>query len=316
MTYATLAFLVAWAHSVAALWHGTQLSRTRRQPGTVPAPAHSRPTAAFAAVSRSPTAQDVLSLPVKEAINAVCGDVTDLAPKYLIPSTDIVKSAPTPCRYVVANPKAFLEQPHIARLYGFDIDEIGGLDTPAERLAAHLPVIYVADVHTEYGTLGLALNKRSGVTMNDLHPELRSLRRAQVYLGGCQNKGSSFTMVHKKVGFPDNRAWKGIPGNADFKLFFSPNIAMANELCLTKDAIPGDFKFFQWATVWLPNQLALEYQQKLWLTVQAPASVIFDDDSDIVPLWRRVVASLPAGLIRGSRKTSAVTSADAGDDSM
>ena len=29
----------------------------------------------------------------------------------------------------------------------------------------------------------------------------------------------------------------------------SPNTAMANELCMTKDALPTDFKFFQWATV-------------------------------------------------------------------
>lgn len=288
------AILAASVHGSAALWHGTHPS--------------------YKPLLQAATAQDLLSLPVKEAINAVCGDVSDLAPKYVIPNTGVVKAAPTPCRYVVANPKAFLEQPKIARLYGFDIDEIGGLDTSAERLAAHLPVIYVADVHTEYGTLGLMLNKRSGLTMNDLHPELRSLRRAQVYLGGCQNKGSSFTMVHNKVGFPDNRAWKGIPGNAEFKLFFSPNIAMANELCLTKDAAPGDFKFFQWATVWLPNQLALEYQQKLWLTVQAPAALIFDDDGDAVPIWRRVVASLPEGLIRGSRRMT--PSVDVGDDSM
>ena len=183
------------------------------------------------------TAENLLSLPVKEAINAVCGPVDDLAKKHLIPNTSIVKSAPTPCQYIIANPKAFLEQPKIAKLYGFDIDEIGGMSTPAEKLAKYLPVIYIADVHPEYGTLGFALNKHSGKTMNDFNPELRSLRRAKVYLGGAQNKGSSFTMVHRKVGFPENRAWKGVPvpGNTnEFKLFFSPNLAMANELCLTK----------------------------------------------------------------------------------
>ena len=220
------------------------------------------------------TAEKLLSLPVKEAINAVCGSVDDLAKKYLIPNTSIVKSAPTPCQYIIANPKAFLEQPKIAKLYGFDIDEIGGMSTPAEKLAKYLPVIYIADVHPEYGTLGFALNKQSGKTMNDFNPELRSLRRAKVYLGGAQNKvspiqhtcshslthlltishspantllltssynilpkGSSFTMVHNKIGCPENRAWKGVPvpGNTnEFKLFFSPNLAMANELCLTK----------------------------------------------------------------------------------
>ena len=32
-------------------------------------------------------------------------------------------------------------------------------------------------------------------------------------------------------------------------LLYSPNTAMANELCMTNDALPTDFKFFQWATV-------------------------------------------------------------------
>lgn len=38
------------------------------------------------------------------------------------------------------------------------------------------------------------------------------------------------------------RAFKGVPGNSKFKLFFSPDVAMANELCLTADADPSDFK--------------------------------------------------------------------------
>lgn len=265
------------------------------------------------------TAGDIPSLSVKEAINAVCGPVEDIPPKYLIPNTDVVKSVPTPCRFIIANPKAFMEQPRIAKMYGFDIDEIGGPSIPVEKLVYHLPVIYIADVHPEYGTLGFVLNKKTGLTMNDLNPELKSLRRAQVYQGGSQNKGSSFTMVHNKAGFPDNRPWKGIPGNTEFKLFFSPNIAMANELCLTKDATPGDFKFFQWGAVWLPNQLTLEYQRKMWLTVQAPVSLLFQDDVDEVPLWRRVVASLPEGLLRGGGTGSSASarlpvSASGGDD--
>lgn len=39
-----------------------------------------------------------------------------------------------------------------------------------------------------------------------------------------------------------SRAWKGVPGKPDFRLFFSPDVAMANELCSTGDADPRDFK--------------------------------------------------------------------------
>ena len=55
-----------------------------------------------------------------------------------------------------------------------------------------------------------------------------------------------------------------------------------------------DFKFFHWATVWSPKQLELEYKQKLWLTIQGPVSLIFEDSETMeVPLWRRIVASFP-----------------------
>jgi len=49
-------------------------------------------------------------------------------------------------------------------------------------------------------------------------------------------------MIHKIAGFPENRPWKGVPGNTDFKFFFSPDFAMANELCMTGDADARDFK--------------------------------------------------------------------------
>lgn len=142
--------------------------------------------------------KDLRSLSVKEALNAVCGSMKDLEEKHKFHNTDIAKKAPTVCTYVIANPKAFFEKPRMAKAYGVDVDNID-LKTPLTELAKILPVIYVADVHTEYGTLGYQLNSKSANTMNDISPELRSFRQTPVYLGGQQNKGSSFTMVHNKV---------------------------------------------------------------------------------------------------------------------
>lgn len=142
--------------------------------------------------------KDLKSLSVKEALNAVCGQSHDLEEKYKFPNTDIAKKAPTVCTYVIANPKAFFEKPRMAKAYGVDVENIDPR-MPLEDLAKILPVVYVADVHTEYGTLGYQLNSRSGNTMNDISPELRSFRQTPVFLGGQQNKGSSFTMVHNKV---------------------------------------------------------------------------------------------------------------------
>jgi len=236
---------------------------------------------------------DLAKLSTKAALQGVCGTLsTSQIESMVIPNVDVEKSAPTVCRFVIANPKAFWEKTMIAKSYGVDFSMLDP-SMPLTDLAALLPVIYVADVHQEYGTLGYMLNKASGKSMNDLKPELKSFRDRPVYFGGVQNRGSSFTMLHRKQSFPDNRVLRYLPGEPSFRLFFSPDLAMANELCLTKDAKPNEFRFFQWATVWLPKQLDLEYEQKMWLTIKAPADVIFEDESPTRPLWRRLVASLP-----------------------
>ena len=53
-------------------------------------------------------------------------------------------------------------------------------------------------------------------------------------------------MLHRRAGFPENRVLRCLPDTPEFRLFFSPDIAMANELCSTKDATLDEFKFFVW----------------------------------------------------------------------
>ena len=236
---------------------------------------------------------------VKEALRTLRTVGPTASSANLFTNVDIERAKPQVCKYVIANPKAFLDPSNkdVAMSYGIDASTIGD-DTPAETLLRMLPVIYIADVHNEYGTLGYILNKRSDKTIDDFYPALKAFRGRPVYSGGPDGKGSSFTMVHRKVGFPENRPLKHLPGNSDFKLFFSPDYAMANELCLTNDARPADFKFFQWSTVWLPGQLDVEYNRKLWLTVAAPSTVLFSDDSSAAgPLYRRVLQSLSEGRL-------------------
>lgn len=243
----------------------------------------------------APTISDLRKLTTKAALLAVCGP--SIGGEYQ--DVDILKSAPTVCKFVIANPKAMYENPSIAKSVGLDFAAMDPA-TPLSSLAAKLPVIYIADNHPEYGTLGFMLNKLSDNTMNDLKSEYKAFRSRPVYLGGVQKRGNSFTMLHSKAGFPDNRPFKGLPGDPkSFRLFFSPDVAMANELCMTKDAQTSDFKFFQWSTIWLPKQLDIEYEQKVWLTLQAPMQAIFDDDWPSKPLWRRLVSSLPPARLRG-----------------
>eukprot|EP01038_Epipyxis_sp_PR26KG_P016701 gene16701-22844_t len=199
---------------------------------------------------------DLSNLSIKESLLAISNfnhnnnipsvtrepeSLSQIPQNYLFSSTDIVKSPPTVCRYIIGNPKSMINQPNIASLYGFNREEFNDKTILAE-LADHLPVIYIADTHPEYGTLGYMLNKRSNDKMINIYPELRSFRNRPIFSGGSQGRGSSFTMIHTKTGFPENRAFKGLPGKKDeFKLYFSPDLAMANELCMTNDAKPSDF---------------------------------------------------------------------------
>ena len=143
---------------------------------------------------------DMKYLSVKETIRAVRTKQT--ISKFH--DVNIVKAAPSISRIIVANPKSFFENPSIAKLYGFDVDAVDST-TPLAKLAPILPVIYVAETHPEYGTLGFLLNRISDASMSDLYPTLRTFRQRPVYLGGVNSKGAQFTMLHRKTGFPENR---------------------------------------------------------------------------------------------------------------
>ena len=240
------------------------------------------------------TVGDLRKLTTKTSLASVCGpqELLSAEARYPENTVSVMKEVPTVNRFVVANPKAMSENPEIAKSVGLDFDTLDP-SMPLEMLAEMLPVIYVADLHPEYGTMGFMLNKKSDKTMNDVSPEFRSFRPSSVYLGGAQNRGNSFTMLHRRHGFPENRALKVLPSEeGEFKLYFSPDVAMANELCSTGDATPAEFKFFQWSTVWLPKQLDLEYERKCWLTLKAPADIIFEEHKPSQgPLWRRLVGS-------------------------
>ena len=49
--------------------------------------------------------------------------------------------------------------------------------------------------------------------------------------------------------------------------------------------------------------MQLEYDQKLWLSVTAPVTAIFDDnDNDVYPLWSRIVSSFPRDRLKSIKK--------------
>lgn len=97
---------------------------------------------------------------------------------------------PSSCQYIVSNPT---------------FNKIDRSLANKGRLTVPL-VYYVADKHSDYGTLGFSLNKRNnGATVGQFYPSLRYLRDRPLYDGGQTNSGSALTMIHKRTGFPENR---------------------------------------------------------------------------------------------------------------
>lgn len=101
-----------------------------------------------------------------EALSAVCGhsNVTDVS--LLFPGTEArpSKFAPTINRFVIANPLEFFADERMVNFFQIDLQAVendykqAGNDLSA--LAKYLPVVYLADVHSELGTLGFQLNLR------------------------------------------------------------------------------------------------------------------------------------------------------------
>lgn len=245
----------------------------------------------------------------QHVLGAVCGKGIS-EQRMLFDEVELDPDGPMTSSFLIANPLGFLSRPELAKEYGCDLEKLTD-PTDCSALAPLLPVIYVASDHRQYGTLGLQLNRLLPATLGKWFPSLRHIREEKVYEGGAMGKGLSFLMVHQITGIPGSRypspscpspvpllmpslrTWQVPSDREDMELFFSDDLAMANEFCSTGDAQPKDFKFFHWSTTWPPEQLANELEQGMWMLVSAPAEVIFADGAvPGAPLWSRIISSL------------------------
>ena len=150
------------------------------------------------------TIQSASELNSRETLTAVCQPLS-ISPSFLFNNTTLYKGKPTINKFIIANPKAFLEKRKISKLY-CNID-FNSFDESSylHELATFLPVIYIAENHPDFGTLGFQLNQPSGKFVGDVNPSFKMLRKKMIFQGGLQNRGNSFTMLHKRTGFPENR---------------------------------------------------------------------------------------------------------------
>lgn len=142
-------------------------------------------------------------------------------------------------------------------------------------------------------------------TVEDLFPSLKVIRNQPLYRGGAKQQGSAWYMLHRRKEFPENRAFKKLPTSQvinypafkddAFSIFYSPAVAYANELCMSGDAKPEEFKFFSWSTIWGLDQLENEVKERKWIVVEGPPDILFAQDpkGEEPPLYRRILCSLP-----------------------
>jgi len=123
---------------------------------------------------------EIDKLSSKEVIRLITSR-ENIEKKYLFDNVKLVKKKPSVCQFVIANPKSFLMDKEAAHMYGFNRD-LFNETTLIDDICKNLPVIYLADIHSEYGTLGYMLHRPAAV-MNDFHPELRKFRQKRVFLG-------------------------------------------------------------------------------------------------------------------------------------
>ena len=154
---------------------------------------------------------DLQLLSIREALGAICGPDSSCKDLYrskglLFSDVSIERNPPSVGRFLIANPKSFFQKTILAKSHGLDVTSIPPTSS-LESLSYQLPVVYIADIHPEYGTLGFMLHRESvNTSMSALFPSLRTFRSRPIYAGGVREAGSSFTMLHRKVGFPENRS--------------------------------------------------------------------------------------------------------------
>lgn len=102
------------------------------------------------------TIQDSQTMSTKELFSHVVEDSLNTDETLLFKDVKLYKGKPTINKFIIANPKIFLKKFQMSKLYtSTDLDSIDET-TPLKQYFSMLPVIYIAENHPEYGTLGSA----------------------------------------------------------------------------------------------------------------------------------------------------------------
>lgn len=155
-------------------------------------------------------------------------------------------------------------------------------------------VVFVVH-HTEDGTMGLVLNRRTDVTVGRLFESIDELRELTlpVFAGGPVARSSAQALVRSPRAIPDGRH---IVGEVHIV-----NSAEALRRRLADEPGTDHFRLYLGYAGWAPGQLEAELDDGAWHVIEGDAAAVFDRDPDT--LWRRVIRRTVVQTVRAAGDT-------------
>lgn len=145
-------------------------------------------------------------------------------------------------------------------------------------------VVMILDVTKEQGHLGLALNKPTALTLNDLIPDWDKGRDLPVYCGGPVDMQRLFLLHSLGQEFPGSE--EVIPG-----IYVGGNVDDIISYVNAGGETTGKMRFFLGYSGWDPNQLQGEIIRHSWAVNPHPdGKMLLLGEGD--PYWREEVKAL------------------------
>lgn len=144
-------------------------------------------------------------------------------------------------------------------------------------------VVLLVD-HTEQGSMGFVLNKKTALTVNAFFPELDELPEMPVFLGGPVSSNRLF-FIHSLGDLI-------IPNSIKINehLYFDGNFDTLKRYMLNGHSIEGKVKFFLGYSGWTEGQLAGEISKNSWVVSRATNHNVLQADGEL--FWKRTLESL------------------------
>lgn len=136
-------------------------------------------------------------------------------------------------------------------------------------------VVFLTE-HNDEGSIGLVLDQKSGMRVNELFEELECDNA--VYFGGPVAR-DKLLFLHAFPGIPDSK--EVLPG-----IFWGGDFEMLKFQLNEKLIDPAFVKFIVGYSGWAPGQLQDEMNQKSWILADSLFSDLFSDEDQ---LWKRVL---------------------------